>query len=83
MTDTLDRIEVTVEANTVAIAELGSTVNSLLQVVAIHRRNHKAIPRNFEGIVSELREIRTEIRGLRTGNQHILEHLFGRQENGE
>ncbi|MEH2045249.1 hypothetical protein [Nostoc sp.] len=52
-------------------AQLRSTVNSLLQV------------RNFEAIVTELREIRSEIRGLKTESQHILEHLFGRQENGK
>ncbi|MBN3899575.1 MAG: hypothetical protein HWQ41_31200 [Nostoc sp. NOS(2021)] len=65
------------------MAELRSTVNSLVQVVEIHQLNHEATQRNFEGIVTELREIRTEIRGLRTESQRILEHLFGRQENGE
>jgi len=38
--------------------------------------NHKATQRNFKVIVTEFREIRTE-------SQSILEHLFGRQENGE
>ncbi|MEH2245987.1 hypothetical protein [Nostoc sp.] len=64
-------------------AQLGLTVNSLVQVVEIHQLNHEATQGNFEGIVTELREIRSEIRGLRTESQRILEHLFGRQENGE
>ncbi|MEH2167713.1 MAG: hypothetical protein V7K41_13770 [Nostoc sp.] len=59
---------VAIEADRCAIAQLRSTVNSLLQV------------RNFEAIVT-VREIRSEIRNLRTESQHILEHLFGRQEN--
>lgn len=93
MTDRLDRIEAilertaqraeantsAIEANRTAITQLNSTVNSLLQVVGIHQRNHEATQRNFEGIVTELREIR----GLRTESQSNLEHLFGRQENGE
>ncbi|MEH2336893.1 hypothetical protein [Nostoc sp.] len=58
-------------------AQLRSTVNSLVQVVEIHQLNH------FEGIVTELREISSDIRGLRTESQPILEHLFGRQEKGE
>ncbi len=37
--------------------------------------------RNLEAIVTELREIRSEIRWLRTENQRILEYLFARQEN--
>ena len=90
MADRLDRIEAilertaqraeantaAIEANRTAIAQLNLTVNSLVQIVKIHQPN-------FEGIVTELREIRTEIRGLRTETQRILEHLFGRQENRE
>ncbi|MEH2312703.1 MAG: hypothetical protein V7K35_15175 [Nostoc sp.] len=69
---------VAIEAN-IAIAQLPSTVNSLVQVVEIHQINHEATQHNFEGIVTELREIR----GLRTESQPILKHLFGRQEDGE
>ncbi|MEH1940986.1 MAG: hypothetical protein V7L01_12320 [Nostoc sp.] len=54
--------------------QLRSSANSLVQVVEIHQGN-------FEGIVTELREIKSEIRGLRTESQSILKHLFGRQEN--
>ncbi|MDZ8260683.1 hypothetical protein [Nostoc sp. ChiQUE01b] len=61
---------VTIEVDRCAITQLRSTVNSLLQVC------------NFKAIVTELREIRSEIRWLRIENQRILEHLFGRQENG-
>ncbi|MHC5742716.1 MAG: hypothetical protein ACYTXT_12540 [Nostoc sp.] len=83
MTERLNRIEAilertaqmakanmgTIEADRYAIAQLRSTVNSLLQLC------------NFEAIVTKLREIRLEIRWLRTENQLILEHLFRRQEN--
>ncbi|WP_298918190.1 hypothetical protein [uncultured Nostoc sp.] len=79
----IDGNRVAIEANRVAIAQLPSTVNSLVQVVEIHQLNHQATQHNFEGIVTELREIRSEIRGLRTKSQPILEHLFGRQEDGE
>ncbi|MFB2835579.1 hypothetical protein [Floridanema evergladense] len=87
MTERLDRIEATIEANAAAIAELRSaqeaeraaiaelrsTVNSLVQIVEIHQHNHEVSQRNFEAIMNE-------IRGIRTENQRILEHLFGRQE---
>ncbi|MEH2015463.1 hypothetical protein [Nostoc sp.] len=95
----IDGNRVAIEANRVAMsgdkpllyerlrqrvcAQLPSTVNSLVQVVEIHQLNHEATQHNFEGIVTELREIRSEIRELRTESQPILEHLFGRQENGE
>ncbi|MEH2277313.1 MAG: hypothetical protein V7K40_21625 [Nostoc sp.] len=82
-TTAIDGNRVAIEANRVAIAQLPSTVNSLVQVVEIHQLNHQATQHNFEGIVTELREIRSEIKGLRTESQPILEHLFGRQENGE
>ncbi|HBL12408.1 MAG TPA: hypothetical protein DD379_13560 [Cyanobacteria bacterium UBA11162] len=57
------------------IAELRATVNSLVQVVEIHQRNHEVSQRNFDAIL-------TEIRGLRTESQRMLEHLFGGQQNG-
>ncbi|WP_373528386.1 hypothetical protein [Nostoc sp.] len=79
----IEAIAATIEADRVANAQLRSTVNSLVQVVEIHQLNHEATGHNFEGIVTELREIRTELRGLRTESQRILEYLFGRQENGE
>ncbi|OUL35553.1 hypothetical protein BV372_10930 [Nostoc sp. T09] len=68
-----------IEANRTAIAQLHSTVNSLVQVVEIHQPKYDATQSNFEGIVTELREIR----GLRTESQPILEHWFARQENAE
>jgi archaellum component FlaC len=81
MTDRLDRIEAAIESNaaqiqansvqiqtnSAAISELHRTVSSLVQVVEIHQRN-------FEVIMNE-------IRGIRTENQRILEHLFGKEEN--
>jgi hypothetical protein len=81
MTDRLDRIEAAIEANaaqiqtnSAAIAELRIAVNSLVQVVEIHQRNHEVSQRNFDMIMNE-------IRGLRTESQRILEHLFGQEEN--
>ncbi|MCC5664759.1 hypothetical protein LC653_12715 [Nostoc sp. CHAB 5784] len=59
-----------------SIGELRSTVNSLVQIVEVHQRNHEVSQRNFEVVM-------TEIRGLRTESQRILEHLFGREENRE
>jgi len=58
---------VQIQTNSAAIAELHTTVNSLVQIVEIHQRN-------FEVIMNE-------IRGIRTENQRILEHLFGKEEN--
>ncbi|WP_392534895.1 hypothetical protein [Nostoc sp. C117] len=82
-TDRLDRIEeilaqttTLARENAVAISELRSTVNSLVQIVEVHQHNFEVSQRNFEVIMSE-------IRGLRTESQRILEHLFGREENRE
>lgn len=73
-TERLDRIEAAVEA-AVAISELRSTVSSLVQIVEVHlTRNHEISQRNFEAMLSE-------IGGLRTESQRILEHLFGPQDN--
>ena len=70
----IGELRATTQANTAGIAELRMTVNSLVQIVEVHQRNHEVSQRNFEMIVSE-------IRGMRTESQRILEHLFGRQEN--
>ncbi|MHC5911954.1 MAG: hypothetical protein ACYTXE_13405 [Nostoc sp.] len=59
-----------------SVGELSSTVNSLVQIVEVHQQNFEVSQRNFEVIMSE-------IRGLRTESQRILEHLFGREENRE
>jgi archaellum component FlaC len=88
MTDRLDRIEAAIEANatqiqtnSAAIAELRTTVNSLVQIVEIHQRNHEVSQRNFEASQRTFETIMNEIRGLRTESQRILEHLFGKEEN--
>ncbi|MHC5861051.1 hypothetical protein [Nostoc sp.] len=89
-TDRLDKIEeILAQTTTLAqpnaaenaalgssIGELRSRVNSLVQIVEVSQRNFEVSQRNFEVIMSE-------IRGLRTESQRILEHLFGREENRE
>jgi hypothetical protein len=82
MSERLDRIEALVEANAVgiaelrpSIAELRSSVNSLVQVAELHQRDLEVSQHNFEAIM-------TEIRGMRLESQRILEHLFGNQGNG-
>jgi hypothetical protein len=56
-------------------------VNSLVQIVEIHQRNHEVSQRNFEASQRTFETIMNEIRGLRTESQRILEHLFGKEEN--
>ena len=72
----LDRIEAIVESNSQQIAELRSAVNSLVAIAAQHQQN-------FEVLVTEIRNMSIEIRGLQTENRRILDYLFGQQENGE
>lgn len=93
----LDRIEAIVERNsqqieknTTAIIDLRVAVSSLIET-------SNQFQRNFEVIVSEIREIKGEIqiineeirdikldiRGLQRENRRILDHLFGRQGNEE
>ena len=93
----LDRIEAIVERNsqqieknTTAIIDLRVAVSSLIET-------SNQFQRNFEVIVSEIREIKGEIqtineeirdikldiRGLQRENRRILDHLFGQQGNEE
>ncbi|NJK40106.1 MAG: hypothetical protein HC835_16755 [Oscillatoriales cyanobacterium RM2_1_1] len=65
------------------MAELCSTVTSLVQVVAIHQPNFERFIDQMNQIRTENQQIWQEIRGLRTESQRILEHLFGRQGNGQ
>ncbi|MBW4634068.1 MAG: hypothetical protein KME30_19830 [Iphinoe sp. HA4291-MV1] len=74
MTERLDRVEAILKRTAQRAAELRSTVNSLVQVAEIHKRNHEVAQCNFDVVLAE-------IRGLRTESQRILEHLFGRQQN--
>lgn len=65
----LDRLASAVETNKDAIAELRLTAEALLQTVIQHQEN-------FDVLVQE-------IRGLRTENRRILNHLFPEQQQGE
>ncbi len=108
MTERLDRIEAVIEANSAqiqansaqiqtnsaTIAELGTRINSLMQVVEINQRNQEVSQAELSAAVNSLLQvveihqrnfevIMNEIRGIRTENQRILEHLFGQPENGK
>lgn len=65
-----------IEANSRETAELRSAVNSLVQIVELHQTN-------FEVIVTEMKQMHAEIRGLQTENRRILDHLFGEQGDRE
>lgn len=68
----LDRLAVTSAANTEAIKELRSGINSLLTIGQIHQQSLDISQRQFEVLVQE-------IRGIRSENRRILAHLFGEQ----
>ncbi|MBC6477060.1 MAG: hypothetical protein GDA56_04010 [Hormoscilla sp. GM7CHS1pb] len=79
------------EADRREMAELRSTVTSLVEIVELHQRYHETSDRNFEQIMIEIREIQAEIReiqaqirnmqaeirGLQVENRRILERVFG------
>lgn len=77
-----EAIAAEVKVNTDANAELRATTNALLQIVEAHQRNHEVSQRNFEISQRNFEVVMAEVRGLRTESQRILEHLFGRQQNG-
>ncbi|WP_009631041.1 hypothetical protein [Synechocystis sp. PCC 7509] len=60
----------------VSATETRLTAEALLQTVVIHQSN-------FETLVTEIRDIKSELRGLRTETHRILDHLFGEQTNNE
>lgn len=74
--DKLDQLASTVSDLSTSVTEVRVTAEALLQTVVIHQSN-------FETLVAEIRDIKTEIRGLQTENRRILDHLFGEQNNNE
>ena len=84
----LDRIEAILEANsrqieansrqiennTTALIDMRLAVSSLIET-------SNQFQRNFEVIVSEIQDIKRDIRGLQVENRRILDHLFGQQSN--
>ena len=63
----LDRLADQVEANTQSISDLNQSIS---QLVSINQQQQKANTTLFELLIQE-------IRGLRTENRRILDHLFG------
>jgi hypothetical protein len=68
--DRLDRLASTVERLAVSAERDEGNIRSLLNVVNIHQGN-------FEVMLTEMRRIGEEVRGLQTENRRILDHLFG------
>lgn len=69
--DRLDRLANAVEANSRQIATNAQAINQLVDVM---REQQKANTEIFQAIVQE-------IRGLRTEQRRILNHLFGEQQS--
>ena len=67
-------------------AELRLAVSALLQTVELHQQKHELAERRLAQMQAaserKFAQIWEEIKGIRTENQRILEHLFGQQENG-
>jgi hypothetical protein len=68
--DRLDRLASTVERLATSTERDEGNIRSLLNVVNIHQGN-------FEVMLTEIRRIGEEVRGLQTENRRILDHLFG------
>jgi hypothetical protein len=62
------------ERNTRDISDLKSSVEGLVNVAQIHQQS-------FEVVVTEIREMQAEVRGLQTENRRILDQLINR--NGD
>jgi hypothetical protein len=64
------------ERNTRDISDLKSSVEGLVNVAQIHQQS-------FEVVVTEIREMQAEVRGLQTENRRILDQLINRNgDNG-
>lgn len=66
----LDRLASTVERLALSNERSDEQMRSLLNVVNIQQGN-------FELMLTEIRRIGEEVRGLQTENRRILDHLFG------
>jgi hypothetical protein len=62
------------ERNTRDISDLKSSVEGLVNVAQIHQQS-------IEVVVTEIREMQAEVRGLQTENRRILDQLIDR--NGD
>jgi uncharacterized coiled-coil protein SlyX len=71
----LDRIEAISESNT-------KNIDILVGIVTAHQERLGSMESRMTTLLEEIRDIKTEIRGLQTENHRILNHLLG-QTNGQ
>jgi hypothetical protein len=65
--------------NSQTVSQLQSTVAELAEIARLHQQALRITERNAELDRTFIRELQTEVRGIQTENQRILEYLFGQQ----
>jgi ABC-type transporter Mla subunit MlaD len=71
------------EQNTRDISVLGQSINRLASVAELNQQALDMQQQNFNAVITEIREIQSEVRGLQTENRHVLDQLINRNgENG-
>ncbi|WP_017314168.1 hypothetical protein [Mastigocladopsis repens] len=79
-TDAIAQLEVTVEQNSTAISQLGqqleASISHLVGVIGDFVEESQQ-----DRVI--IRELQSEVRGIQTENQRILQYLFGQQGRGE
>lgn len=71
--DRIRRIEAALERTQ---QQVDANTQSIQQLAAIAQTQQQTIYQTFEALIEE-------VRGLRTENRRILDHLFGETEGGE
>lgn len=66
--------------NSQTISRLQGTVAELVEIARLHQQALRISERNAEQDREVTRQLLAEMRGIRTENQRILEHLFGQQD---
>jgi hypothetical protein len=72
--DMLDRLVGAVNTLAVVSERNNSDIQALLNISQIHQQN-------IELVVTDIREMQAEVRGLQTENRRILDLLINRNEN--
>lgn len=65
--------------NSQTISRLQGTVVELVEIARLHQQALRISDRNAEQDREVTHQLLIEMRGIRTENQRILEHLFGQQ----
>jgi ABC-type transporter Mla subunit MlaD len=80
--DMLDRLASTTTRILTSVTDLAEQntrdISRLSNIVELHQQTLDMQQQNFNAVLSEIREMQAEVRGLQTENRRILDQLINR-----